>query len=62
MQRIGNVSEAEMYRTFNMGVGMVVVTSAEDQAAIESHLKERGTAVYQIGRVIEGNKEVLIRA
>src|SRR5215210_5306001 len=30
MQEIGNVSETEMYRTFNMGVGMVIVTSSPD--------------------------------
>jgi len=61
MQEIGSVSEAEMYRTFNMGVGMVVVTSATDQAAIESHLREQSTVVYQIGRVSKGDQEVTIR-
>ncbi|HUS11055.1 MAG TPA: phosphoribosylformylglycinamidine cyclo-ligase [Pyrinomonadaceae bacterium] len=58
MQEIGNVSAAELYRTFNMGVGMVVVTAAQDQNAVESHLQQQGTAVYQIGRVIVGNREV----
>jgi phosphoribosylformylglycinamidine cyclo-ligase len=61
MQEIGSVSEAEMFRTFNMGVGMVVVTSAADQAAVESHLQQQGTAVYQVGRVTKGNQEVSIR-
>ncbi len=61
MQEIGNVSEAEMYRTFNMGVGMVVVTSAQDFQKVESHLQQQGAAVYQIGKVTEGNREVLIR-
>jgi phosphoribosylformylglycinamidine cyclo-ligase len=61
MQEIGSVSEAEMYRTFNMGVGMVVVTSASDQAAVESHLRQQDTKVYQVGRVTEGNQQVSIR-
>jgi phosphoribosylformylglycinamidine cyclo-ligase len=61
MQEIGNVSEAEMYRTFNMGVGMVVVTSATDQAAVASHLQQQSAAVYEIGRVSKGNQEVTIR-
>ena len=61
MQEIGNVSEAEMYRTFNMGVGMVVVTSAQDQATVKSHLQQQDTAVYQIGAVTRGNREVSIR-
>ena len=61
MQQIGSVSEAEMYRTFNMGVGMVVVTSAQDRAAIESHLQAQGSPVYEIGRVVTGRREVTIR-
>lgn len=61
MQEIGNVSEAEMYRTFNMGVGMVVVASAQNRAAIESHLQQQGTSVYEIGRVTTGNKKVSIQ-
>lgn len=61
MQRLGNVSEPEMYRTFNMGLGMVIVTSAEDAVAVESELQRQGAAVYQIGRVSKGNREVSIR-
>ncbi len=60
MQEIGNVSDAEMYRTFNMGVGMVIVTSAQNRKAVESHLQQQGAAVYQIGRVINGHREVAI--
>jgi len=61
MQEIGNVSEVEMYRTFNMGVGLAVVTAAHDQATVESHLQQEGEAVYQVGRVTKGNREVSIR-
>ena len=61
MQLLGNVSEAEMYRTFNMGVGMVIVTSAEDRTAVESHLQQQSAPVYQVGRVIPGRREVSIR-
>ena len=61
MQRIGNVSEAEMYRTFNMGVGMVVVSSPEHRNAVESHLRQPGTEVFAIGNVTKGDKEVSIR-
>ncbi len=59
MQKIGNVIESEMYRTFNMGVGMVVVTSADDAERVHAQLNQDG-AVYQIGRVIRGNREVSI--
>jgi phosphoribosylformylglycinamidine cyclo-ligase len=59
-RRIGNVSEREMYRTFNMGVGMVIVCSRSDLDPVKSHLKERGDKCYQIGAVVEGNREVLL--
>ena len=61
MQEIGNVSEAEMYRTFNMGTGMVIATAASDVEAVKSHLQQQDAAVYQIGRVIKGNREVSIQ-
>lgn len=61
MQKIGNVSEAEMYRTFNMGAGMVIVTAAADREAVKAHLQKQDAAVYQIGRVVTGNREVSIR-
>ncbi|MEK6282315.1 MAG: phosphoribosylformylglycinamidine cyclo-ligase [Acidobacteriota bacterium] len=60
MQKIGNVSEAEMYRTFNMGVGMVIVTSPEDATTVKAHLEQLGDSVYEIGRVTKGNREVSI--
>lgn len=54
MQKLGNVSDHEMFRTFNMGIGMVVVCSEADAPSLKQHLG----ASYQIGTVIEGNKEV----
>ncbi|HEV7859172.1 MAG TPA: phosphoribosylformylglycinamidine cyclo-ligase [Pyrinomonadaceae bacterium] len=61
MQEIGRVPDAEMYRTFNMGVGMVIITAPCDAPAILAHVRERGDQCYQIGRVREGNREVLIK-
>jgi phosphoribosylformylglycinamidine cyclo-ligase len=60
MQELGSVSDAEMYRTFNMGVGMVIVCAADDTKAISDDLRARGFASYEIGRVREGNREVII--
>jgi phosphoribosylformylglycinamidine cyclo-ligase len=60
MQELGNVADAEMYRTFNMGIGMVVISAAPDAAAISSHLRERGHSCYEIGRVVEGQRQVSI--
>jgi phosphoribosylformylglycinamidine cyclo-ligase len=61
MQRIGNIRQAEMFRTFNMGVGMVIVCAPQDAEKIKAHLRERNEAVYEIGRVTEGNREVSIK-
>jgi phosphoribosylformylglycinamidine cyclo-ligase len=60
MQEIGAVSEFEMYRTFNMGVGMVIVCAANDAGSVEGHLNERGDRCFEIGRVTKGNREVTI--
>ena len=61
MQRIGNVTEREMYRTFNMGVGMVIVCSPEDATTIQSDVRAKDSECYEIGRVISGDQGVLIR-
>ena len=58
MQEIGNVSETEMYRTFNMGVGMVIVCAAVDQKFITSHLSGHGAKCFEIGRVVRGDRDV----
>ena len=60
LRRLGNVSDGEMYRTFNMGVGMVIVCAPENAETIERHLRERGEACYTIGEVVTGNREVII--
>jgi phosphoribosylformylglycinamidine cyclo-ligase len=60
MQQLGNVSEREMYRTFNMGVGMVIVCAPEKSNAIRAHVAKHETECYEIGNVISGNNEVLI--
>ena len=61
MQEIGNIKDTEMYRTFNMGVGMIIVAAADDAETIKTHLRERDEAVYEIGSVVEGDREVSIR-
>jgi phosphoribosylformylglycinamidine cyclo-ligase len=58
LQKLGNVEEAEMYRAFNMGVGMVVVCAPEDAAGVRSHVEAQGSAIYEIGRVVEGARDV----
>lgn len=61
LQRWGNVAWPEMYRTFNMGVGMVLVVSAEDAPRVKAHLKAQGETCYEIGKVVSGAREVAIK-
>lgn len=60
MQKLGNVEEAEMFRAFNMGVGMVIVCAENEREKIKSHMESLGESCDEIGQVIEGRKEVLI--
>ncbi len=60
MQKLGNVKETEMFRTFNMGVGMVIVCAEIDVQKIKSHIEKLGEKCFEIGKVVEGNKEVKI--
>ena len=60
LRRLGNVSDSEMYRTFNMGIGMVIVCAESDAQTIEQHLSVQGETSYRIGNIIAGNREVLL--
>ncbi len=60
IQDLGRVPEEEMYHTFNMGVGYVlVVDSAVAEAAAEK-LTARGETVYRLGEIEDGEREVRI--
>jgi uncharacterized protein YdhG (YjbR/CyaY superfamily) len=56
IRRIGNVDEPEMYRTFNMGIGMVAICGPDKAGAMRAALEACGETVYEIGR-IEGDCE-----
>jgi phosphoribosylformylglycinamidine cyclo-ligase len=61
LQEWGNVDWTEMYRTFNMGIGMILIVSPKEAARVESHLQNMGEAVYRIGHVTEGAHDVVIK-
>jgi len=58
LQEHGNIETAEMRRTFNCGVGMVVVVNAEDATRTIDLLAGNGETAWQIGRIIAGKQAV----
>jgi phosphoribosylformylglycinamidine cyclo-ligase len=60
MAATGNISPAEMYRTFNCGIGMVVIVQASDAARALALLQEAGERATQIGTVREGSRGVVV--
>lgn len=61
MQKLGNVEDKEMFRAFNMGIGMVVICAPEEVSSIKNHLTEIDEKCFEIGRVVAGNKDVIIQ-
>lgn len=55
IQELGGVPTEEMFRTFNMGIGMVLIVSAEEEERITNGLQAKGEKAYAIGEVTEGN-------
>ena len=51
IQAEGGVEDAEMYRVFNCGIGMVVVVGAQHAEAVAATLREQGETVWQIGAI-----------
>jgi phosphoribosylformylglycinamidine cyclo-ligase len=55
MKKLGNVSDHEMFRTFNMGIGMVVICDGINKDAVAKQVDG-----FEIGRVVAGEKKVII--
>ncbi|MCA2997166.1 MAG: phosphoribosylformylglycinamidine cyclo-ligase [Burkholderiales bacterium] len=64
LQKIGNVDDAEMARTFNCGIGMVVVVAEADADRAKSQLEASGERVYRVGEIrarADGDPQTLVR-
>ena len=59
LQQLGNVPQDEMLRTFNMGMGMLLVVPAAKFKKAQSVLERVGEKAYTIGRIIKGERKVV---
>mgnify|MGYP001064969955 FL=1 len=59
IQKEGNISEHDMFNTFNMGVGMVIAIDKNQVDTALSVLAQAGEKAFVLGEVVEGNKEVI---
>jgi len=51
LQNKGNIDESEMFRTFNYGIGMVLIVDADHADQIQETLSQSGETVYHIGTI-----------
>ena len=60
IQRLGKIEQPEMYRTFNMGIGMVLIVASDVVDETMTALKQHGESPCLIGEVCAGEKTVVI--
>lgn len=60
LQKTGNVPERDMFNTYNMGVGMSIVVSAEDADKAVQILNANGEQAYIMGEIADGEKGIKI--
>lgn len=59
VQEAGSISYPDMYKTFNMGIGMMLVVKPEDADSVIEELKQLGEEPYRIGSIQEGERKVV---
>jgi phosphoribosylformylglycinamidine cyclo-ligase len=62
LQQAGGVSDEEMFRTFNMGIGYVLVLPAERVGTVAASLRAAGETVHAIGEIVAGERGVELEA
>jgi phosphoribosylformylglycinamidine cyclo-ligase len=59
LQRLGNVPQDEMLRTFNMGLGMLLVINPKKFKKAQTLLERVGEKYYNVGRIVKGERKVI---
>jgi phosphoribosylformylglycinamidine cyclo-ligase len=60
LKRTGNVPDAEMLRTFNMGIGLIIVSAARDEAKVKALLQSAGeSGAVKLGEIRAGGDGVV---
>ena len=60
LESAGRVPRDEMFRAFNMGIGMVVITSSSDVDAVAQSAHDAGINAWALGRVERGSGQVIL--
>ena len=60
IQRLGDIPERDMFNTFNMGTGMVLVTAKEDADKAIAALNSKGQGAKVIGEIVPGDERVVL--
>lgn len=60
IKKCGNVSEHDMFNTFNMGVGMSITVAQKDVDTALSLLKENGEDAYVIGEIVQSSDKIIL--
>ncbi len=59
LQKLGKIKEKEMYKIFNMGIGIVLIIPESEEQKIRKLLK--GQKIYKIGRIVKGSGETILK-
>jgi phosphoribosylformylglycinamidine cyclo-ligase len=58
LQMLGGVTNEEMFRVFNMGIGLIMITRRDNGAKLVEFLEKNGTAAFLLGQIAEGPRRV----
>ena len=61
MQKLASVPDEEMYRVFNMGIGLILLIDPADQVKVEKILSKYSYGFSEIGKIVNGNRKVILK-